>query len=166
MKTIRQIADEIGVSKTAVNKQIANLGLRSGLRKNGNQFAIDEHQEALIKQAFSEKSQTEIENQSQTKTQTENHEVGDLVCVLRATIDTLQGQLEVKDRQIEQQAQTITRLTDALAAAQQTAVAAQALHAGTIQQQLVAGEGEELQQERETVPRRSWWKRLFEGKDS
>ena len=166
MKTIRQIADEIGVSKTAVNKQIANLGLRSGLRKNGNQFAIDEHQEALIKQAFSEKSQTEIENQSQTKTQTENHEVGDLVCVLQATIDTLQGQLEVKDRQIEQQAQTITRLTDALAAAQQTAVAAQALHAGTIQQQLVAGEGEELQQERETVPRRSWWKRLFEGEDS
>lgn len=166
MKTIRQIADEIGVSKTAVNKQIANLGLRSGLRKNGNQFAIDEHQEALIKQAFSEKSQTENENQSQTKTQTENHEVGDLVCVLQATIDTLQGQLEVKDRQIEQQAQTITRLTDALAAAQQTAVAAQALHAGTIQQQLVAGEGEELQQERETVPRRSWWKRLFEGKDS
>ena len=166
MKTIRQIADEIGVSKTAVNKQIANLGLRSGLRKNGNQFAIDEHQEALIKQAFSEKSQTEIENQSQTKTQTENHEVGDLVCVLQATIDTLQGQLEVKDRQIEQQAQTITRLTDALAAAQQTAVAAQALHAGTSQQQLVAGEGEELQQERETVPRRSWWKRLFEGKDS
>lgn len=166
MKTIRQIADEIGVSKTAVNKQIANLGLRSGLRKNGNQFAIDEHQEALIKEAFSEKSQTEIENQSQTKTQTENHEVGDLVCVLQATIDTLQGQLEVKDRQIEQQAQTITRLTDALAAAQQTAVAAQALHAGTIQQQLVAGEGEELQQERETVPRRSWWKRLFEGKDS
>ena len=166
MKTIRQIADEIGVSKTAVNKQIANLGLRSGLRKNGNQFAIDEHQEALIKQAFSEKSQTEIENQSQTKTQTENHEVGDLVCVLQATIDTLQGQLEVKDRQIEQLAQTITRLTDALAAAQQTAVAAQALHAGTIQQQLVAGEGEELQQERETVPRRSWWKRLFEGKDS
>ena len=166
MKTIRQIADEIGVSKTAGNKQIANLGLRSGLRKNGNQFAIDEHQEALITQAFSEKSQTEIENQSQTKTQTENHEVGDLVCVLQATIDTLQGQLEVKDRQIEQQAQTITRLTDALAAAQQTAVAAQALHAGTIQQQLVAGEGEELQQERETVPRRSWWKRLFEGKDS
>lgn len=54
MKTIRQIADEIGVSKTAVNKQIANLGLRSGLRKNGNQFAIDEHQEALIKQSFSE----------------------------------------------------------------------------------------------------------------
>ena len=151
MKTIRQIADEIGVSKTAVNKQIANLGLRSGLRKNGNQFAIDEHQEALIKQAFSEKSQTEIENQ----TQTENHEVSDLVCVLQATIDTLQGQLEVKDRQIE-------KLTEALVAAQQTAAAAQALHAGTIQQQLITGEAGVDQQESEQ--KKSWFSKIFGGR--
>ena len=34
-KTIKEIADELGVSKTAVSKQIANLGLRSSLRKNG-----------------------------------------------------------------------------------------------------------------------------------
>ena len=159
MKTIRQIADEIGVSKTAVSKQIANLGLRSGLRKNGNQFAIDEHQEALIKRAFSEKSQTEIENQ----TQTENREVGDLVCVLQATIDTLQGQLEVKDRQIEQQTQTITRLTDALAAAQQTAAAAQALHAGTIQQQLLSGEASTERQSQEPEQKRGWFSKLFRG---
>ena len=151
MKTIRQIADEIGVSKTAVSKQIANLGLRSGLRKNGNQFAIDEHQEALIKQAFSEKSQTEIENQ----TQTENHEVSDLVCVLQATIDTLQGQLEVKDRQIE-------KLTEALVAAQQTAAAAQALHAGTIQQQLITGEAGVDQQESEQ--KKSWFSKIFGGR--
>lgn len=154
MKTIRQIADEIGVSKTAVNKQIANLGLRSGLRKNGNQFAIDEHQEALIKQAFSEKSQTEIENQSQTKTQTENHEVGDLVCVLQATIDTLQGQLEVKDRQI-------AKLTEALVAAQQTAAAAQALHAGTMKQQLLSGESGADQQGQEPEQKRGWFSKLF-----
>ena len=154
MKTIRQIADEIGVSKTAVSKQIANLGLRSGLRKNGNQFAIDEHQEALIKQAFSEKSQTEIENQTQTKTQTENHEVSDLVCVLQATIDTLQGQLEVKDRQIE-------KLTEALVAAQQTAAAAQALHAGTIQQQLLTGEAGADQQGQEPEQTRGWFSKLF-----
>ena len=38
--------------------------------------------------------------------------------------DTLQGKLEVKDRQIEQQTQTITRLTDALVVAQQTAATA------------------------------------------
>ena len=154
MKTIRQIADEIGVSKTAVSKQIANLGLRSGLRKNGNQFVIDEQQEALIKQAFLEKSQTEIENQTQTKSQTENHEVSDLVCVLQATIDTLQGQLEVKDRQIE-------KLTEALIAAQQTAAAAQALHAGTIQQQLVTGDARADQQEQGSKLSKRWWRRIL-----
>ena len=105
--------------------------------------------------------QTENANQSQTKTQTENREVGGLVCVLQATIDTLQGQLEVKDRQIEQQAQTITRLTDALAAAQQTAAAAQALHAGTIQQQLLTGDAGADQQEPEQ--KRGWFSKLFRG---
>ena len=159
MKTVRQIADELGVSKTAVSKQIANLGLRSSLRKNGNQFAIDEQQEVLIKQAFLEKTKTENANQSQTKTQTENHEVGDLVCVLQATIDTLQGQLEVKDRQLEQQAQTITRLTDALAAAQQTAAAAQALHAGTIQQRFISKEAERDLERHEK--KRRWFNRWF-----
>lgn len=152
MKTIRQIADEVGVSKTAVSKQIVSLGLRSSLRKNGNQFAIDEEQEALIKLAFSEKSQTEVANQTQTKSQITNREVGDLVCVLQATIDTLQGQLQVKDKQIEQ-------LTEALVAAQQTAAAAQALHAGTMQQQLLSEEvgNEALEPEQ----KRGWFSRLF-----
>ena len=35
-RTIKQIADEIGVSKTAIRKKIANLGLQSSLRKIGN----------------------------------------------------------------------------------------------------------------------------------
>ena len=98
MKTIRQIADEIGVSKTAVSKQIENLGLRSSLRKNGNQFAIDEIQEKLIKQAFSG-NETETKNANQS--QTENHEVSDLVSVLQTTISVLKAELEAKDRQIE-----------------------------------------------------------------
>jgi len=108
----------------------------------------------LIKQAFLEKSQTEIENQTQTKSQTENHEVSDLVCVLQATIDTLQGQLEVKDRQIE-------KLTEALIAAQQTAAAAQALHAGTIQQQLVTGDARADQQEQGSKLSKRWWRRIL-----
>lgn len=152
MKTIRQIADEIGVSKTAVNKQIENLGLRSSLQKNGNQFTIDERQETLIKQAFFEKTQIKIEKQPKTKTKTENHEVFDLICVLQATIDTLQGQLEVKDQQIE-------KLTEALTAAQQTAAAAQALHAGTMQQQL--SECSVESDVYETKEKKSWFQKIF-----
>ena len=47
-KTIKEIADELGVSKTAVSKQIANLGLRSSLRKSGSQFAIANHKRQPI----------------------------------------------------------------------------------------------------------------------
>ena len=81
-----------------------------------------------------------------------------MVAVLQATIDTLQGQLEVKDRQIE-------KLTEALVAAQQTAAAAQALHAGTIQQQLLTGEVGADQQDQEPEPgeKRGWFRKLFRG---
>ena len=121
MKTIRQIADEIGVSKQAVFKKIKREPLSTSLQ--GLTGEVD----GLV-------------DAPSTKKEEKTAEVDDVISVLQATIDTLQGQLEVKDRQIEQQAQTITRLTDALAAAQQTAAAAQALHAGTIQQQLITGE--------------------------
>ena len=170
MKTIRQIADEIGVSKQAVYKRYKGklyTACAPYAHTVQGVLYLSEQAETLIKQDF---LQNDCSNGAHTERSIgavpEQSQEAGMVAVLQAPIDTLQGQLEVKDRQIEQQAQTITRLTDALAAAQQTAVAAQALHAGTIQQQLVAGEGEELQQERETVPRRSWWKRLFEGKDS
>ena len=170
MKTIRQIADEIGVSKQAVYKRYKGklyTACAPYAHTVQGVLYLSEQAETLIKQDF---LQNDCSNGAHTERSIgavpEQSQEAGMVAVLQATIDTLQGQLEVKDRQIEQQAQTITRLTDALAAAQQTAVAAQALHAGTIQQQLVAGEGEELQQKRETVPRRSWWKRLFEGKDS
>ena len=86
----------------------------------------------------------------------EQGQQGDLVAVLQAAIETLQGQLEVKDRQIEQ-------LTSALVAAQQTAAAAQALHAGTMKQQLLSGEAGADQQSQESEPgqKRSWISRLF-----
>lgn len=165
-KSIRQIAEELGVSKTAVRKQIANLGLQSGLRKNGNQFAIDESQEAQIIRAFSGKSQTEngnqFANQTETSSRTENHEVSDLVSVLQTTVTVLQEQLQVKDQQIAQQAQTIDRLSDALATAQQSAAAAQALHAGTIQHQLSEDAGDSAKAEEEPPARRGWFSKLFD----
>ena len=177
-KTIKEIADELGVSKTAVSKQIANLGLRSSLRKNGNQFAIENQQEKLIKMAFRKNKQREIagENlvsgeQSQTKSQTtnanqsqtENHEVCDLVCVLQTTVDTLQEQLSVKDQQIRELNARLAECSTALLAAQETARAAQALHAGTIQQQLSDGEdyAASVPDEQAAPNNRRWFSRFF-----
>jgi predicted ArsR family transcriptional regulator len=136
MKTIKQIADELGVSKTAVRKKIENLGLQSSLRKNGNQFAIDEIQEKLIKQAFSG-NETETKNANQS--QTENHEVSDLVSVLQTTISVLKAELEAKDRQIEK----LQMLLDQ----------EQQLHALTVQQIKVLPE----QKEPDMAEEKKWW---------
>lgn len=177
MKTIRQIADEIGVSKQAVFKKIKREPLSTSLQgltaTVDGRLMVEVDGEKLIKQAFSEIAPSTTDNQltgavdglvdaPSTKNAEKTTEVDGVISVLQATIDTLQGQLEVKDRQIEQQAQTITRLTDALAAAQQTAAAAQALHAGTIQQQLITGEAGTDQQEPEQ--KKSWFSKIFGGR--
>ena len=141
MKTIRQIADEIGVSKQAVYKRykgkLYTVCAPYAHTEQGVLY-LSEQAETLIKQDFLRDG---CPNGSHTDTHTERSigavpeqsQEDSVVAVLQATIDTLQGQLEVKDRQIE-------KLTEALVAAQKTAAAAQALHAGTIQQQLTAGE--------------------------
>ena len=171
MKTIRQIADEIGVSKQAVYKRykgkLHTVCAPYAHTEQGVLY-LSEQAETLIKQDFLKDNRS---NGAHTDTRTErsigavleqSQEAG-VVAVLQATIDTLQGQLEVKDRQIEQQAQTITRLTDALAAAQQTAAAAQALHAGTIQQQLLSGEASTERQSQEPEQKRGWFSKFFNG---
>lgn len=160
MKTIRQIADEIGVSKQAVFKKIKREPLSTSLQglttTVDGRLMVEVDGEKLIKQAFPEITPS-------TKNEEKTVAVDGVISVLQTTIDMLRGQLEVKDRQIEQQAQTITRLTDALAAAQQTAQAAQALHAGTIQQQFLSGENKAEQHNQKPEQKRSWVKKLFRG---
>ena len=164
MKTIRQIADELGVSKQAVYKRFkGKLHTVCAPYAHTEQgvLYLDEQGETLIKQDFLQDDRSIV---AHTDTHTERSDgavleqgqQGDLVAVLQAAIETLQGQLEVKDRQIEQ-------LTSALVAAQQTAAAAQALHAGTMHQQLLSGEAgaDQLGQESEPSQKRSWISRFF-----
>ena len=141
MKTIRQIADEIGVSKQAVYKRykgkLHTVCAPYAHTEQGVLY-LSEQAETLIKQDFlkddrSDGAHTDTHTERSNGAVSEQSQENSVVAVLQATIDTLQGQLEVKDRQIE-------KLTEALVAAQKTAAAAQALHAGTIQQQLTAGE--------------------------
>ena len=71
-KTIKQIADELGVSKQAVTKCIDNLGLRSTLTKNANCFMVGDSQEKAIKQAFAaHQTANQSANQNANQTPTE-----------------------------------------------------------------------------------------------
>ena len=161
MKTIKQIADEIGVSKQAVYKRYKGklyTACAPYAHTVQGVLYLSEQAEALIKQDF---LQNDCSNGAHTERSIgavlEQPQEASVVAVLQATIDTLQGQLEVKDRQIE-------KLTEALVAAQKTAAAAQALHAGTLQQQLINGEVGEDQQSQEPEEKRSWFSKLFGGR--
>ena len=160
MKTIRQIADEIGVSKQAVYKRykgkLHTVCAPYAHTEQGVLY-LSEQAETLIKQDFL-KDNRSIGAHTDTHTERSNGAVleqsqeANVVAILQATINTLQGQLEVKDQQIE-------KLTEALAAAQETAAAAQALHAGTIQRQFLTEEAEANQQNSEQ--KQSWLSKLF-----
>jgi len=133
VKTIKQIADEIGVSKQAIRNQIAKLGLQSSLQKNGNQFAIDEEQETAIKQSFKKISQSENAKQAQSNSQNEN----DSLCVV---VSILQEQLRVKDEQLAEKDRQIKDLTDTVKSQAQSINADRHNElAGTLQMQLTDG---------------------------
>lgn len=100
-KTIKQIADELGVSKQAVFKKIDNLGCRQQLTKIDNQFTVDEKLENTIKKAFSEKVNTfKNVNQSSTNNQNLTDYLTDTLKVLQQQNELLSRQLEEKDKQI------------------------------------------------------------------
>ena len=168
MKTIRQIADEIGVSKQAVYKRykgkLHTVCAPYAHTEQGVLY-IEEQGETLIKQDF---LHTECSIGAHTDTHTERsngaalehpENVG-VIAVLQTTIDTLQGQLAIKDKQIEELNARLAEVSSALVAAQQTAQAAQALHAGTIQQQLTSGE-DQREEDEVKAKKQSWLSRMF-----
>lgn len=203
-KTLKEIADEIGVSKQAVYKRfkgkLSTVCAPYAYIEYGVVY-IDEQGESIIKQDFEKtngahtecsigavgkseentaKSEKSTEKNSQTDVMESAHtEQSDgaytehirsnpyereqseaIIKVLQATIDTLQGQLEIKDRQLERQATTIENLSASLAAAQ-------ALHAGTIHQQLTEGEKQGADEEQPVQQKKGkgFLSRLFGSKN-
>lgn len=83
--TVRQLAEELGLSKVAVNNRIDKLDLRSQLIKSGNRHLIPEETAEAIRESFRVNRKTEPPAQD---TQS-------------AVIDILSEQLRQKDKQIE-----------------------------------------------------------------
>ena len=145
MKTIKQIADELGVSKTAVRKKIENLGLSDKVKTNGNRIEVDERQEKLIKSAFSQK-------ETKTANANEVSEKSETLRLLSSMVSTLTEQLQEKDKQIE-------RLQTELENAQKSVDQAQQLHAMTEQKiRLLEQQEQEKTEEQEEVHKKPWWK--------
>ena len=102
VKTIKQLSEELGISKTAINNKIEILGLRQYLQKQANQFVLNEQQENLIKSSFPQKRLGNIQ---------EKH----------PQISLLKQQLQFKNNQIKE-------LNACLAGAHKMITQAQQLH--------------------------------------
>lgn len=152
-KTIKEIADELGVEKQKVYRYIKRHRISEAHQRSGAKY-YDEAAEILIKQGFS----------SQTASSEAHHEAHQNCineAVNEAVIDMLRKELEIKNEQIRELNARLAEVSSALVAAQQTAQAAQALHAGTIRQQLTSGDAAEEPEETTTEERRGWLHRLF-----
>ena len=99
MKTIKQIADEVGVSKQAVFKKIDNLGLRQRLSKVNNQWLIDEDIENTIKATFS------TTNKTATSSTTDSQKVDSLIAMLQKELEDKNGQISHLQKLLDQEQQ-------------------------------------------------------------
>ena len=147
MKTIKQIADEIGVSKQAVQKRIAREPLYTCIQpyistKQGTKY-VDEEGENLIKSVFAhrEDETVSIDTSIDVADNHDNH-VYTLVSMLQRELDAKNEQLREKDEQLKARDRQLENLTAALEHTTESLHAAQALHAGTIQKQLTDGTGD------------------------
>lgn len=153
--TIKEISTECGVSEQAVRAWCR----RNNVAKDAKgSFAISESIKTAIYQHYRVFEGNEV-SQS-TKASCETSETV-LIAMLQKELDLKSEQLAVKDKQIEELNARLAESSAALVAAQQTAQAAQALHAGTIQQQLI--DGGETSADRQEPEKKGWFRKLFRG---
>ena len=102
MKTVKQIADEIGVTKQAVFYRIKKPPLSNVLQslttKKDGVLMVSFDGETLIKQAFSGDTAKTFGDKQPSKENTTFD--GEMVKLFQETISTLQQQLVEKDRQL------------------------------------------------------------------
>lgn len=114
-KTIKQIADELNVSKQAVYKRYKNklyTEVYPYTHIENNILYIDEQGEKIIKQDFfksfvDKQPHTETHTDIHTDTHTDTEGVNKIIDTLNTTIELLNKQLEEKDKQIASLMETI-----------------------------------------------------------
>ena len=133
MKTIKQIADEIGVSKQAVSKRLVQLPPTEVTTNEKGVKLISLYGTEILKNLISPNTNQLPPTKPPTTNQLPPTNESELYKILKT-------ELEAKNKLIDELSARLAETTSALVAAQQTAQAAQMLHAGTIQKQITNGE--------------------------
>ena len=159
--TIAEIAAECGVSEQAVRGWCR----RNHVAKDAKgSFAISESQKTAIYQHYLGVGRNQVSQSAKPSFATCETSETALISMLQKELDRKNEQLSVKDKQIEELNARLAEIRSALVVAQQTAQAAQALHAGTIRQQLTDGDADpdvHSQEPEEGEEKKGWLSRLF-----
>jgi hypothetical protein len=130
-KTIKQMADNLNISKQKVYRYIRKHRIKEAYQKCDTMY-YNEAVEIQIRSYFS----TNIVSNDVHQGKSSNTVNDTLISMLQKELEHKNQQLEAKDKQIAD-------LSDRLADAQQAYKVEQALHAGTIQSSLIAEPQEE-----------------------
>ena len=105
MITISELANELNISKNAINHRIDTLGMKHKLTKIGNKYVLNDQQANRIRAIYgADNQQTDQTNSTKDET---NEQLKQSVFV---ALETLQRELEAKNKQIEELHQIIKTL--------------------------------------------------------
>jgi septal ring factor EnvC (AmiA/AmiB activator) len=147
--TVKEAADVFGVSVQAVYQRL-DKDFKPYLK-------VVEGKKRLDKRVFELNNKVEFSSGLTS-------DFKEILKLLEKQLDEKDRQLSVKDKQIDDLSNRLAESNAALVAAQQTAQAAQALHAGTIRQQLKSGDGDPAELEETPPGKRGFFSRIF-GKE-
>ena len=152
MKTIKQIADQLGIDKQRVYRFIKKNRISEAHQTASNDTGVkhyDEAAETLIIQYFSK-------NHRISEVHHEAHQSASSDTINDTLVDMLKAELSIKNEQIKDLNNRLAETTQALLSAQQTIHQEQLLHGHT---KLIGGE--EASATDDTSPKISLWERVF-----
>ena len=162
--TIKQLADELGVSKPTIRNIVSELGIQSKLRKVGNRYMLSDAQITQVKlQILKDGVLSESEKTENSIVREQLSILSQQLTVKDNQIQVLQDQLIAKDNQIQILQEQIGQLTAAMESMAAALTGAQALHAGTIQKQLT-GHNDRVEQssdQEQPKQKQGFFSRLF-----
>lgn len=179
MKTIRELAEEIGVSKTAIRQKITpEIKLQCIEEVNGKLY-IDKEGEKLIKTAFKEsRFAKNLSESSSSITDNQIAEVEKRISeklyekllaeaenkLAANMIATLQKELDIKNEQIANLQTSNQELTNALEGSIKAVNTAHALHAGTFHQQARLSDDIQPEIQQDKPEKTGFWAKFFNKK--
>lgn len=145
--TVKDLAEQVGVSKQAISDKIKKLGLQNDLLRKANRFVLNETQANLIKSSFQQTRQSQSTSDFTNKN----------TDLLYDIVKTLQNEIEEKNKQLAEKDKQLADLTATIKAQAQSINAREHSElAGTIETKML--------EDTETKEKKGFLARLF-GKE-